>query len=84
MIDHGKSRVTKFHLTDEQAMRDRPECCAKSLLETLQVHQVPDGGGVWTRSSVGQVNNLDFLFVHRHRTAPHGSPDVLARKSGHG
>jgi hypothetical protein len=21
VIDHGKSRVTKFHLTDEQAMR---------------------------------------------------------------
>ena len=42
VIDRGKSRVTKFYLTEEQVMRDYPECAPKPLLETLQVHQAPE------------------------------------------
>jgi hypothetical protein len=36
VIDRGKSRVTKFHLTEEQAMRDYPECVPKPLLEHVR------------------------------------------------
>ena len=42
VIDRGKSRVTKFYLTEEQVMRDYPECTPQPLPETLQVHNVPE------------------------------------------
>ena len=31
-----------FYLTEAQVMRDYPECTPIPLLETLQVHQVPE------------------------------------------
>jgi len=34
--------MTKSYLTEEQVLRDYPECAPKPLLETLQVHQLPD------------------------------------------
>lgn len=42
VVDRGKSRVTKFYLTEEQVMRDYPECTPTRLLETLQVQKVPE------------------------------------------
>jgi hypothetical protein len=42
VIDRGKPRVTTAYLTEQQVMRDYPECAPKPLLETLQVHQVPE------------------------------------------
>ncbi len=42
VIDRGNSRVTKYYLTQEQVMRDYPECTPIPLLETLHVHRVPE------------------------------------------
>jgi len=42
VTDRGKPRVTKFYLTEEQVMRDYPECTPRPLLEPLKVHQVPE------------------------------------------
>ena len=42
VIDRGKPHVIKFRLTEAQMRRDYPECEPEPLLETLQVHEVPE------------------------------------------
>jgi hypothetical protein len=42
VIDRGKLRVTRGHLTEEQVRRDYPECVPEPLLETEQAHEVPE------------------------------------------
>ena len=42
VMDRGKARVTRLHLTDEQVKRDYFDCTPEPLLETLQVVEVAE------------------------------------------
>jgi hypothetical protein len=58
VIDRGNSRVTKYYLTQEQVMRDYPECTPIPLLETLHVHRGAGDGGRDPRSDPAQAERV--------------------------